>query len=181
MDSITGSPLSAQPIGTVVAATGRRYTSATMAKCPECGCELAGMEKLCRDCFEKQYVVVTSPKKGLQAEQFVVPALAVAIFGIVFLLNMAFPAPMAQFGRTLHVTILVGKFLLAGAMVGWGIWDSMKWRSAQNVLFWTFVGMQLVIVGLCLLRQGEWRWFFLLVLTYAITRGMSAFYEPRAA
>jgi len=152
-----------------------------MAKCPECGCELAGMEKLCRDCFERQYAVVTSPKKGVQAEQFVVPALAVAIFGIIFLLNVAFPGPMAKFGRTLGAALLVAKFLLAGAMVGWSIWESMKWRSAQNVLFWTLAGVQLVIVALGLLREDEWRWFLLLGLTFAIGKGMASFYEHRAA
>jgi len=155
---------------------------ATMAKCPECGCELAGMEKLCRDCFERQYAVVTSPKKGLKAEQFVVPALAVAIFGIMFLLNAIFPAPMAKFGRTLDVTLLVAKFLLAGSAVSWSIWDSMKWRSTQNVLFWILLGMQLVFAGLALLhREEEWRWFLLLFLTIAIRKGLTSFYERRAA
>jgi hypothetical protein len=181
MDSITVTSRSAQPIGTVVAAVGRRYTSATMAKCPECGCELAGMEKLCRECFEKQYAVVTSPKKGLRAEQFVVPAFAVTIFGIMFLLNVAFPVPMAKFGRTLGAVLLVAKFLLAGAMVGWSIWESLKWRSAQNALFWTLVGVQLVIAGLCLLRRAEWRCFLLLVLIYALTKGISALHEQRMA
>jgi hypothetical protein len=164
-----------QPIGTVVAAIGRRYTLSTMAKCPECGCELAGMEKLCRDCFERQYAVVTSPKKGLKAEQFLVPALAVAIFGIMFLLNAAFPPPMAKLGRTLGDTLLVAKFLLAGAAVSWSILDSMKWRSAQNVLFWTLLGMQLVFAGLALLyREEEWRWFLLLFLTIAIRKGLTS-------
>lgn len=151
-----------------------------MARCPECGCELAGMEKLCRDCFEKQYAVVTSPKKGIQAEQFVVPALAVAIFGIMFLLNVSFPDSMAKFGLTLFTTLLVAKFLLAGAMVSWSIWESVKWRSAQNFLFWSIVGMQLVVVGLCLLRKNEWRWFLLLALTFAIQKGITSFYERRA-
>ena len=155
---------------------------ATMAKCPECGCELAGMEKLCRDCFERQYAVVTSPKKGLKAEQFVVPALAVAIFGIMFLLNAIFPATMAKFGRTLDVTLLVAKFLLAGSAVSWSVWDSMKWRSTQNVLFWILLGMQLVFAGLALLhREEEWRWFLLLFLTIAIRKGLTSFYERRAA
>jgi hypothetical protein len=153
---------------------------ATMAKCPECDCELAGMDRICRDCFEKRYAVVTSPKKGLRAEQFVVPAFAVAIFGIMFLLNVAFPVPMAKFGRTLGAVLLVGKFLLAGAVVGWGIWDSLKWRSAQNLLFWTAVALQLVTAGLWLL-QKEWRWFFLLVLIYALTKGNSALHERRMA
>ena len=171
-----------QPIGTVVAATGRRYTLATMAKCPECGCELAGMEKLCRDCFERQYARVTSPKKGLKAEKFVVPAIAVAMFGIMFLLNAAFPSPMAKFGRTLDVTLLVAKLLLAGAIVSWSVWDSMKWRSAQNVLFWTLLAMQLVFAGLGLLhREEEWRWFLLLFLTIAVRKGLASFYERRAA
>jgi len=151
-----------------------------MAKCPECDCELAGMDRICRDCFDKRYAVVTSPKKGLRAEQFVVPAFAVAIFGIMFLLNVAFPVPMAKLGRTLGAVLLVGKFLLAGAVVGWGIWDSLKWRSAQNALFWTLVGVQLVIAGLCLLRGAEWRCFLLLFLTFAIQKGMASFHERRA-
>ncbi|MBZ5492046.1 MAG: hypothetical protein LAO76_14030 [Acidobacteriia bacterium] len=153
-----------------------------MAKCPECGCELAGMDKLCRDCFERQYAVVTSPKKGVQAEQFVIPALAVAIFSIMVLLNAVFPAPMAKFGRTLDVTLLGAKFLLAGAVVSWSVWDSMKWRSTQNVLFWTLAGMQLVFAGLGLLhREEEWRWFLLLFLTIVIRKGLKSFYERRAA
>jgi len=152
-----------------------------MAKCPECGCELAGMDKLCRDCFERRYAVVTSPKKGLKAEQFVIPALGVAIFGIMFLLNAAFPAPMAKFGRTLDVTLLVAKFLLAGAIVSWSVWDSLKWRSAQNVLFWTLLAMQLVFAGLGLLHREGWRWFFLLLLTIAIRKALTSFYERRAA
>ena len=140
------------------------------------------MEKLCSDCFERQYAVVTSARKGLQAEQFVVPAIAVASFGIMFLLNVAFPDSMAKFGRTLGAALLVAKFLLAGAMVGWSIWESMKWRSAQNFLFWTLVGVQLVIAGLGLLREDEWRrWFLLLALTFAIGKGMTSFYERRAA
>jgi len=153
-----------------------------MAKCPECGCELAGMDKLCRDCFERQYARVTSPKEGFQAEQFVVPALAVAMFGIMFVLNATFPSPMAKFGRTLDITLLVAKFLLAAAVVSWSVWDSMKWRSAQNVLFWTLLGMQVVFAALGLLRrEEEWRWFFLLLLTIAIRKGLSSFYERRAA
>src|SRR6478672_6942026 len=153
-----------------------------MAKCPECGCELAGMDKLCRDCFERQYAVVTSPKKGLKAEQFVIPGLAVAIIGIMFLLNAAFPAPMAKFGRTLDSTLLVAKFLLAVAAVSWSVWDSLKWRSAQNVLFWTLFAMQLVFAGLGLLhREEEWRWFLLLFLTIAVRKGLTAFNERRAA
>jgi hypothetical protein len=180
--SITGSSRQVQPIGTVVAAAGQRYTLATMAKCPECGCELAGMERICRGCFERQYARVTSPKKGLKAEQFVVPAVAVAMFGIMFLLNAIFPAPMAKFGRTLDVTLLVAKLLLAGAVVSWSVWDSMKWRSAQNVLFWTLLGMQVVFAGLGLLhREEEWRWFLLLFLTIAIRKGLTSFYERRAA
>ena len=139
-------------------------------------------EKLCSDCFERQYAVVTSPKKGLQAEQLVVPAIAVASFGIMFLLNVAFPDSMAKFGRTFGAALLVAKFLLAGAMVGWSIWESMKWRSAQNFLFWTLVGLQLVIAGLGLLREDEWRrWFLLLALTFALRKGMASFYERRAA
>jgi hypothetical protein len=153
-----------------------------MAKCPECGCGLAGMERICRGCFERQYARVTSPKKDLKAEQFVVPALGVAIFGIMFLLNAAFPAPMAKFGRTLDVTLLVAKFLLAVAVVSWSVWNSLKWRSAQNVLFWTLLGMQVVFAGLGLLRrEEEWRWFFLLLLTIAIRKGLTSFYERRAA
>jgi hypothetical protein len=153
-----------------------------MAKCPECGCELAGMDKLCRDCFERQYARVTSPKKGLRAEQFVIPGLAVAIFGIMFLLNAIFPAPMAQFGRTLDVTLLVAKFLLAGAIVSWSVWDSLKWRSAQNVLFWILSGLQLMFAALGLLhREEEWRWFLLLFLTIAVRKGLTSFHERRAA
>jgi hypothetical protein len=151
-----------------------------MAKCPECDCELAGMERICRDCFEKQYAVVISGKKGIRAEQFLIPSLAVAIFGIMFQLNRSFPNPMAQFGRTLHITILAGKFLLASAVVGWGIWDSLKWRSTQNLLFWTVGALQVVTAGLWLL-QKEWRWGFLLVLTYALSKGISAFHERRVA
>jgi hypothetical protein len=151
-----------------------------MAKCPECDCELAGMERICRDCFEKRYAVVTSGKKGIRAEQFLIPCLAVAIFGIMFLLNGYFPNPMAQFGRTLDITILRGNSLLAGTVVALGIWDSVKWRSAQNLLFWTAVAVQLVSAGLWLL-QKEWRWFFLLVLIYALTKGISAFHERRLA
>jgi hypothetical protein len=140
------------------------------------------MEKLCRACFERQYARVTSPKKRLQAEQFVVPALAVAIFGIMFLLNAVFPSPMAKFGQTLNITLLVAKLLLAGAVVSWSVWDSIKWRSAQNVLFWTLLGMQLVFAGLGLLhREEEWRWFLLLFLTIAIRKGLTSFYERRAA
>lgn len=153
-----------------------------MAKCPECGCELAGMEKLCSDCFERRYAVVTSPKKRLRAEQFVVPALAVAILGIMFLLNAVFPAPMAKFERTLDIALLGAKLLLAGAIVSWSVWDSSKWRSAQNVLFWTLLAMQLVFAGLGLLhREEERRWFLLLFLTIAIRKGLTTFYERRAA
>lgn len=99
-----------------------------------------------------------------------------------FLLNAAFPAPMAKFGRTLDVTLLVAKFLLAVAVVSWSVWNSLKWRSAQNVLFWTLLGMQVVFAGLGLLRrEEEWRWFFLLLLTIAIRKGLTSFYERRAA
>jgi len=104
------------------------------------------------------------------------------MFGIMFLLNAAFPSPMAKFGRTLDITLLVAKFLLAAAVVSWSVWDSMKWRSAQNVLFWTLSGMQLVFAGLGLLhREEEWRWFLLLFLTIAVRKGLTAFNERRAA
>jgi len=42
--------------------------------------------------------------------------------------------------------------------------------------------MQVVFAALGLLRrEEEWRWFFLLLLTIAIRKGLSSFYERRAA
>jgi len=151
-----------------------------MAKCPSCECELAGMERVCRDCFEKQYAVVTSGKKDLRAEQFLVPSIAVVIFSIVFLVTKYFPTPMEQASRALGISLQVGKLLLAGVAVGWGIWESLKWRSAQNLLFWVVVALNLAALVLWLLRH-EWYWFLLLAVTFYLNKRMSAFQEQRAA
>ena len=35
-----------------------------MARCANCGCDLPGMEKLCRTCYYQQYWDVNSPKKN---------------------------------------------------------------------------------------------------------------------
>lgn len=151
-----------------------------MAKCPSCERELPGMERVCRECFEKQYAVVTSGKKGIRAEQFLVPSIAVVIFSIVFLVTKRFPAPMEQASRTLSISLQAGKLALAGIGVGWGIWESLKWRSAQNLLFWVVVALNLAVFVLWLLRH-EWYWFLLLVVTFYLNKRMSAFHEQRAA
>ena len=138
------------------------------------------MERLCRACFEKQYAVVSAGKKGIHAQQFLVPALAIGIFGIIFLLNLYFPSPMANVGHTMDLLLRVAKVVLAGAAVVWSIWDSLRWRSAQNLLFWVVVALNLAAFVFWSLRD-EWRWFFLLVATFFLNKAMAAFHERRAA
>src|SRR5260370_35381298 len=52
-----------------------------MSTCPTCGCDLPGTERLCRHCYEKQYALVSDPKKNIwwRPEDWVGVLLMIAI------------------------------------------------------------------------------------------------------
>jgi hypothetical protein len=151
-----------------------------MARCPGCDCELAGTEKLCRSCFERRYAAMAADKTGQRRDLIITVLLAVLIVTAVALLHYFFPNTMNHLGRGVSGSILSVKVILACAGVALGIYESVKWRNAQNLLFWTVIAIN-VAGGILWFATGEFRWLLPGIATFLARKGWSALNERRTA
>ena len=56
-----------------------------MAKCPGCGSELAGMERVCKACFEKQYADPTdTPANGWHLKDLPIPIMVGVLIAVLW-------------------------------------------------------------------------------------------------
>lgn len=111
-----------------------------MAKCPYCESELPGLERICASCCEKEAGAVERPVNwlvvlvicGVTVAALVIlprmPRLSRAIFSALEYLDSGFVK--------LGLVFALSKLVLSTATVAWGTWDSWKWRSGWNMLFW---------------------------------------------
>jgi hypothetical protein len=141
--------------------------SAAMSTCPTCGCDLPGTETLCRDCYEKQYAMVSDPKKNSwwRPEDWVGVLLMIAIVAPPLLASDWFFSgrfvPLGQAMQNLQNALGVlwqcAQWLLAAGAVAAAIWYNLKARSVKMVLLWSMYVP--LIVGFCLWKltnNGTW-------------------------
>jgi hypothetical protein len=136
--------------------------------CPACGCELAGMESLCRDCFEKQYAAPALKKK------FSRNVLIFFVSSLVLFLLMLFVPRVAKF---LDMIVLAGRLFilsLAAAASAMGIWESLKWRSSRDLLFWVAAAGN-VVGTIMLITQHDLRWSLLILVPFLVRISMAAY------
>jgi len=151
-----------------------------MAKCPGCERELTGMEKLCRDCFDKQYAVVAG-KGGFQP-RYLLTRLSVVVVAVAcfLLINWYFPDAVERVHQTLYAIMNAVTTLIFIIATVFGIYESLEWRTLQKLLFWTLIALNLGGVVMWHLR-GDVRWFSLCLISLLISTGLSAHYKSRAA
>jgi len=153
-----------------------------MALCPYCGCDLPGTEKLCRDCWEKQYA--DSSRRRWKPQDLLYIGLGVIVVVAILWFDWARVSSFEWARKLLalfSVTLLTAKVVLAAGIVATGLWDSVRARSWRIVLLWMvpvpvlagfvfwkitgnaawettfYVGGTLVIVYRAGMRLREWR------------------------
>ena len=153
-----------------------------MAKCPSCDCELAGMERICKSCFAKQYADPTdTPATGFRAKDFIVPVIVGVLLAVLWYEGMLrFPGQMTTLHRGFGLSIRVMQTIFAVMAAALGILDSLKWRSGQNFLFWVLASLNIVAMIMWWLQRGE-MWLFFLVLTYLLSKGLSFYWKRQTA
>lgn len=116
-----------------------------MDTCPTCGCDLPGTERLCRDCFEKQYAAMSAPRKNIRQrlEDWIAPLLMLSIFAPMFLASDWFLSHFLPLGQALErlqsaliVAWLGSQWVLMTIAVAGGIWHSLQARSGKMVFLW---------------------------------------------
>jgi hypothetical protein len=136
---------------------------------PACGCELAGMETLCRDCFEKQYAARAGKKK------FGRNVLIFFVGGLVLFLLMLFVPRVSKF---LDMMVLAGRpfiLSLAVAASAMGIWESLKWRSSRDLVFWVAAAGN-VVGTIMLITQHDVRWSLLILVPFLLRISIAAYW-----
>ena len=114
-----------------------------MARCPGCDRELAGVEKLCADCFAKEYAAVAPGKKGFGGGYFWTPLIALLILAGLFLLDKYLQGLITQADKAFQMTLLLVKLVVSGFAVTFGIRESLRWHSVRGLLFWTLGAINL--------------------------------------
>jgi hypothetical protein len=150
-----------------------------MPSCPDCGRELPGMEKLCRECFEQHYAGLSAGKTGSDRGLLLTSILAVLLLAAV-LLHSFFPHAIKETERLFGASLLAIKLVLAFAAVGLGIYESLKWRSAQNLLFWIATGLNVTAV-LVWFSTRQNRWLLLAIVIFLIEKGWINYQQNQAA
>jgi len=152
-----------------------------MAKCPGCERELTGMEKLCRDCFDKQYAVVAAGKGGFQTRYLLTRLAAVVVVGACFfLVDWYFPGTAERVHQTLYAIMNTVATLIFISATLFGIYESLEWRTLQKLLFWTLIALNLAGLVMWHIR-GDVRWLSLCLISFLINTGRSAYYKHRLA
>lgn len=139
-----------------------------MAMCPGCRRELAGMETLCRDCFEKQYAGRTGKKK------FGRNVLIFFVSGLVVFLLMLFVPRVAKFFNMMVLAERLFILSLAAAASAIGIWESLKWRSSRDLVFWVAAAGNVVGTTM-LITQHDLRWSLLILVPFLLRISMAAY------
>ena len=110
-----------------------------MALCPYCGCDLPGTEKLCRDCWEKQY----ADSSGRQWKPRDLLSIVIGIAIVVVIVCSL--EPLSRLGTfewarkslaLFSATLLTAKLVLAAGIIAGGLWDSLRARSWRILLLW---------------------------------------------
>jgi hypothetical protein len=153
-----------------------------MAKCPGCDSELAGMEKVCKACFDKQYADPTdTPATGWHLKDLSIPIMVGLLLAVLWYEGMVhFPEQMRAVYRGYSLSMKAMQTIFAVVAATLGILDSLKWRSGQNLLFWGLASLNIVAVVMCWLQGGE-GWFVFVVFTYLLSRGLSFYWKRRTA
>jgi hypothetical protein len=98
------------------------------------------MEEVCASCLEEQALIVGKPVNwrvvlivfgGTVCAVVILarmPRLSLAILSVLDYLHSA----LVRLG----LLVVLSKLVLSGLFIAWGIWDSWKWRSSWNMLFW---------------------------------------------
>jgi hypothetical protein len=150
-----------------------------MAKCPGCDRELTGMEKLCRECFEQRYAQVAASKTGVHHGFLLMPFLALLIAAL-FVLFRFVPHATKQGIQVFGTAFLGIKIVLACFGVGLGIYESLKWRSAQNLLFWVLTALNLALI-IVWFTTGQNRWLLAGVVAFLMAKTWSNHQQNQAA
>jgi hypothetical protein len=92
------------------------------------------MEKVCRDCWEKQYADSSTRRWKLSDLLYVLVGVAVviAIFSFEWVRFEWIRKPLDLFG----VMLLTTKLILAAGIIAGGLWDSLRARSWKILLLW---------------------------------------------
>jgi hypothetical protein len=153
-----------------------------MAKCPGCDSDLAGMERVCKACFEKQYADPTdTPATGWHLKDLSIPIMVGLLIAVLWYEGMVhFPEQMAALHRGYRLSMTAIRIFLAITAATLGILDSLKWRSGQNLLFWALASLNIVAVVMCWLQGGE-GWFACVVFAYLLSKGLSFYWKGRTA
>jgi hypothetical protein len=153
-----------------------------MAKCPGCDRELAGMERVCKACFEKQYADPTdTPANGWHLKDLSIPILIGLLIAVLWYEGMVhFPEQMSALYRGYGLSMKVMRTLFAVTGATLGILDSLKWRSGQNLLFWVLALLNIVAVVMCWVQGGE-GWLACVVFTYLLSKGLSFYWKGQTA
>ncbi|HJX85477.1 MAG TPA: hypothetical protein VJ723_14150 [Candidatus Angelobacter sp.] len=112
-----------------------------MATCASCGCDLPGVEKLCRVCFDQQYRGLTGPKRnfwqwlGRHGPEFLF-VIGVWIAGGLLYLVLA-RAPGLLRGTRVLLYVLFGGILWI--LTPWALVTEWKERRTLRALFVGFV------------------------------------------
>ena len=126
-----------------------------MAHCAVCGCDLPGLERLCKECFEKEYATGGSWNKlGLKDFRWVlVYGLSVLFYFAVF--DYLIPRVPQRYLQWMDSTghffgVLYGAVALTyvAVIAMFGAANSIKWRSELSLLYWIVVVSNITVVFL---------------------------------
>jgi hypothetical protein len=104
-----------------------------MARCPYCDAELPGLERICRDCWEKGRANVTP----LRASDW---APGVALVALIVLAIWLLPPAVESFLNRLSMFVLSLTLAVKGSLAvvagGVAVADSWRWKSWWRLITW---------------------------------------------